>query len=301
MTHTVIGFFRNSSDAENAADALKREGFDENDIDISSGTEHMDDHDYKEERSGKVANFFKSLFNDNDDDAERYTRTAGENSLVSVYVNSVNEAERAANMLDLHGAIEVNEPSSFGVNQGYRESDSDTWQSTPGSYYGQGDTDTESHHDLSHHDLIENDSDSDRFRTGHDDTTEASVPIIEEDVNIGKREVRRDKVRVRSRIVERPVEETLRLREESIHVERNPVDRDVTDSEMNDFKEETIEVEAYGEEPLISKRARVVEEVRVGKKVNERRETVRETRRKTEVDIDHDQDKKENEQSGEIV
>jgi uncharacterized protein (TIGR02271 family) len=125
-----------------------------------------------------------------------------------------------------------------------------------------------------------------------DHTDEASIPIIEEDVNIGKREVRRGGVRLRSRIVEKPVEETLRLREEHVQVERTPADRDALDSELDNFKEETIEVTEYGEEPIISRKARVVEEVKVGKQVHERKETVRGTKRKTEVDIE-DLDKDE--------
>jgi uncharacterized protein (TIGR02271 family) len=254
MTHTVIGFFRDTSDARKAADALMREGFDERDIDFSSGTGNRDDRDYSE-RSGRIGDFFKSLFSDNDYEKERYSHAARENSLLSVYVDDVNEAERAADILDRHGAIEVNEPYSSGVS-------SDTYQGSP--------SDT-----------------SQQFRSGVDDTSE-SIPIIEEDVNIGKREVRRDSVRVRSRIVDRPVEETLRLREETIHVERTPADRDATDAELNDLRDETIEVEAYGEEPMVSKRSRVVEEVKVGKKVHERQEKVHESKRKTEVDIDHD-------------
>jgi uncharacterized protein (TIGR02271 family) len=255
MTHTVIGFFRDASDARKAADALMREGFDERHIDFASGTGNRDDRDYDDERSGKIGDFFKSLFSDNDYEKERYSHAARENSLLSVYVDNVNEAERAADILDHHGAIEVNEPYSSGVSSdNYQRSTSDT--SRP-------------------------------FRSGVDDTSE-SIPIIEEDVNIGKREVRRDRVRVRSRIVDRPVEETLRLREETIHVERTPADRDATDAELNDLRDETIEVEAYGEEPMVSRRSRVVEEVKVGKKVHERQERVQESKRKTEVDIDHD-------------
>jgi uncharacterized protein (TIGR02271 family) len=255
MTHTVIGFFRDTPDARKAADALLREGFDERDIDFSSGGTR-DDRDYNEERSGKIGDFFRSLFSDNDYEKERYSHAARENSLVSVYVDDVNEAERAAEILDRHGAIEINEPYTSGVSSDtYQGSESDTSRS---------------------------------FRSDQDDISDRSVPIIEEDVDIGKREVRRDKVRVRSRIVDRPVEETLRLREETIHIERNPVDRDVTDAELNDMRDETIEVEAYGEEPMVSRRGRVVEEVKVGKKSNERQETVRESKRRTEVDIDHD-------------
>lgn len=312
MTHTVIGFFRNTSDAYDAVDALRREGFDSGNIDVSGENRTNESkNDYREEKSGKVANFFKSLFgDDNDDDTYRYSQAARDNTLVTVHASSVDEAESAADVLDSHGAIDINEPAGTYSGSDYQRSGSDfsSEQTHSGSDFDQtrfsSDRDTDfaagagplsSDRDLGRTGFdMEDETDrslsSERTRFNSDkdfdSTDEASIPIIEEEVNVGKREVRRGGVRVRSRIVEKPVEETLRLREERIHVERNPADRDVTGN--TDFKEETIEVEAFGEEPLVSKRKRVVEEVKVGKKVHERSETVRDTKRKTEVDIEHD-------------
>lgn len=312
MTHTVIGFFRNTSDAYDAVDALRREGFDSGNIDVSSesGSSVSRDDD-REERSGKIGNFFKSLFGDNDDDTYRYSQAARENTLVTVHASSVSEAERAADVLDSKGAIDINEPVSgtyTGSDFGQSRSEFGSDRTNTGADFDQtrfsSDRDSDfvagagplsadrdpgrAGFDMDDDDDLSLRSDRTGFTSGkdYDSTDETSIPIIEEDVNVGKREVRRGGVRVRSRIVEKPVEETLRLREERIHVERNPVDRDVTGD--TDFKEETIEVEAFGEEPLVSKRKRIVEEVKVGKKIHERSETVRDTKRKTEVDIEHD-------------
>jgi stress response protein YsnF len=54
------------------------------------------------------------------------------------------------------------------------------------------------------------------------------------------------------------------------------------------FRERTIEMEERGEEAVVSKEARVVEEVVVRKDANQRTETVSDTVRKTEVEVDDD-------------
>lgn len=115
---------------------------------------------------------------------------------------------------------------------------------------------------------------------------ETTIPIIEEQLNVGKKEVERGRARLRSRIIERPVEETLRLREEHIHVERSAVDRPATEADLASFKEGEVELTERSEVPVVSKESRVVEEVRVGKDVKERDETVRGTVRKTQVDVE---------------
>jgi uncharacterized protein (TIGR02271 family) len=110
------------------------------------------------------------------------------------------------------------------------------------------------------------------------------VPVVEERVRVGKRPVARGGVRVYTRVVERPVEEEVRLRTERVNVERRPVDRPATAGDTA-FREDTIEVTEAAEEAVVAKEARVVEEVVVGKDVEERAETVRDTVRKTEVEI----------------
>lgn len=331
MTHTVIGFFRNSSDAYNAADILKDRGFDISNVDVSSGfgttNDRRSDHD-REDKSGKIGNFFRSLFSDDNDNAERYSKAAKDNSLVTVHASNHDEAERAADILDSCGAIDIddggsytgseaggysrNEAGVYGGNEGMlTDSEYDLRGSklgdvnetdfhdrdlelerTPG-FGAEGDLDVTDESLNSDQDIDRNDpgrSDFDKTRFSSDRDLDRSIPIIEEEVNVGKREVRRGGVRVRSRIIERPVEETLRLREERVRVERTPADREATDAELEGFQDETIEVHEYGEEPLVSKSSRVVEEVKVGKDVHEREETIREKARKTEVDVENLED-----------
>ena len=113
---------------------------------------------------------------------------------------------------------------------------------------------------------------------------EAVIPVVEEELRVGKREVEKGGVRITNRVTETPVEEEVRLREEHINVERRPVDRPVTDVD-NAFQAGTIEVTETAEEAVVAKNARVVEEVVVNKDVQERTETVRDTLHRTDVDV----------------
>ncbi len=121
--------------------------------------------------------------------------------------------------------------------------------------------------------------------TGNDTDT---IKVMEERLRIGKREVAAGAVRIRSYIVERPVEEQVRLHEERIHVERHPVDRAATAADTAAFQERTIEARATSEEAVISKEARVVEEIGIKKEASDRVETVRDTVRETKVEIEGD-------------
>ncbi|AMM51907.1 hypothetical protein TH61_12960 [Rufibacter sp. DG15C] len=117
-------------------------------------------------------------------------------------------------------------------------------------------------------------------------TSNTSIPIIEENLEVGKREVETGGARLRSRIVERPVEESLRLRSEHVRVERHAVNRPATDADFNTFKEGDIEMRERAEVPVVNKNARVVEEVSLGKEVNEHEEVIKDTVRSTEVNVD---------------
>lgn len=128
-----------------------------------------------------------------------------------------------------------------------------------------------------------NDENLYRNRSGKTDTT---IPVIKEDLEIGKREEERGGIRLRSRIVETPVEEKVRLREEHVHVEREPVDRPVSQRDLDNLQEEEIELRERAEVPVVNKEARVVEEISLNKEVTEREENISDTVRNTEVDID---------------
>jgi len=261
MANTVIGIFDNSSEAQRAVEQLVSNGFTRSDIDVSSrgddlnrtstGTTSGYSSDRRDDDSfgDKVSSFFSSLF-DSDDDARTYSSVGSKGCVVTVHAQSMQEAERAADILDRYGAVDVNEKASqFGS----------TASSTTDYTEARSTT----------------------------DTTTGAIPVIEEELQVGKRIVETGGVRLRSRIVERPVEEHLRLRTEHVHVERNAVNRPATEADLNTFKEGTIEVREQAEVPVVGKTARVVEEVRLEKDVEERDETIRETLRGTDVDVEN--------------
>ena len=120
------------------------------------------------------------------------------------------------------------------------------------------------------------------------DADQVAMPVVEEELKVGKRVVEQGRVQIYSHVMEMPVEEQVTLREEHVTVERRPVDRPVTSADMGAFQEGSIELTEYAEEPVVAKEARVVEEVVVGREVTEHTETVRDTVRRTDVEVIED-------------
>ena len=117
-------------------------------------------------------------------------------------------------------------------------------------------------------------------------TDKEYIPVVEERLNVGKRVADHGRVRVRSYAVEKPVEEQVNLREESVHVDRRPVDRAPTAGDQSLFEEKTIEAREHREEAVVSKDARVTEEIGIHKDANQRTETVQDKVRRTEVEVE---------------
>ncbi len=253
MAQTVVGLFENETDAQRAAEQLEAAGIGRGNVDVSRSDKYTTGQNVSNEEGGNaVSRFFKNLFGDSDD-ANRYSKLSsnGNYSIVTVHAESSDEAERAADLLDDLGAVNVDERSA--------QYDS---QSISGERSA---------------------SDSDRSTSDSGNT----ISRVQEELQVGKREVESGGVRVRSRIVEKPVEETLRLREEHVTVQRNPVDRPLTENDRTAFQEQNIELTERAEVPVVSKEARVVEEIRISKDVDERTETIRDTVRNTEVDVEN--------------
>jgi len=115
---------------------------------------------------------------------------------------------------------------------------------------------------------------------------EARFPVVEEKLAVGKRQVKGGEVRVRKFITETPVEENINLRQEHVSVERRAVDRPAGAEMLNDLHDETLEVTETREEAVVQKQARVVEEVVVRKDVENQNKKVRDTVRRTDVEVD---------------
>ena len=126
------------------------------------------------------------------------------------------------------------------------------------------------------------------MREGRD--TADRIPVLEERLRIGKREVNRGSVRVRSYIVEEPVHEEVRLRDEKVDIERRPVNAPVRPAVAGSpgdlFQERTIEVSESAEQAVVGKEARVTEEVVVSKTAGEHVESIDDTVRRTRVEVE---------------
>jgi uncharacterized protein (TIGR02271 family) len=111
-----------------------------------------------------------------------------------------------------------------------------------------------------------------------------TIQLAEEQLTVGKRAVNRGTTRVRRYVVETPIQEQVSLRSETVTVDRRPVSdgRSVTAAE---FTDKVIEMTETGEEAVVGKTARIVEEVSVRKESADRTETVRDTVRREEVEI----------------
>lgn len=267
MAQTVVGIFDSASDAQTALQQLLEDGFSRNNVDIS--TREISDADRQnstyadndDDSKGGIGGFFASLFGTDDDDDNRrrrdnFTTVGTRHSIVTVHAVDADEAERAADILDDAGAIDVDERA-----EQYR---SGSYNTTAGL------TDQT------------NVTTTDRLTSDADQT----FKVVEENLEVGKRDTERGGVRVRSHIVERPVEESVRLREERVRVMRNPVNRPATAADLDTFREGQIEMVEHAEVPVVQKTANVVEEISIGKEVTEREETIRDTVRRTDVEVE---------------
>lgn len=131
---------------------------------------------------------------------------------------------------------------------------------------------------------------------------EERIPIVEEELRVGKRTVSRGGARIRSYVEEVPVEESVSLHEEHVNIERRPVDQRLGAADLNDenlFRDRTIEMTETAEEAVVGKEARVKEELVVSKTATDRKEQIHDTVRHTEVDVERDGDDLNRESSSE--
>jgi len=118
------------------------------------------------------------------------------------------------------------------------------------------------------------------------DEDELIIPIVDEELEVGKRVVEHGGVRIHAHTTEKPVEKTVRLRDERVTVERRPTDRALSMAEAEArFRDGSFEMKALSEVPIVGKRAHVVEEILITKNITERTEKIRETLRHTDAEV----------------
>ncbi len=273
MATTLVGIFDDYAHAQKAVQALSKAGVKQGDVSIARnepagkgyttyGGAKSNDYDTGELIGNSISGFFGNLFGRDEDPAVReesdlYAESVRRGSTAVTVRVEDNMTEKAAAVLNDNGAVDVDRRAAQYRKAGYKGYDP---KAPP---YNAEQTKTE-------------------MKT-FAEQGEVSLPIIEEQLKVGKRVVQRGGVRVHTQITERPVEETVTLREEKVHVERHKVDRPVDAATA--FQEGTIEVTTQAEVPVVGKTSRVVEEVVVGKNVTERDEIVRDTVKHTDVEV----------------
>jgi len=282
MQHTLLAVFDNRGDAEKALDALVAGGFARPRLRLTEGESAGQPDTAGHGFGAGIRRFFSDIFgSDRSEHAQRYAdAVSGGRHVLSFEADTEDEVERAADIVERFGPVDLDEHGPQpGQDHGLRQqSASMAQQSGGGSMQGavqggaqggiqgsaQGGT-----------------------RSGSQQRAETTaIPVIQEELRVGKRAVQRGGVRIYQRVVETPVSESVDLREEHVNVARHPVDRPVSADDLQAFKETTIELREMGEEPVVSKTARVVEEVVVGKEVSERSEQLSESVRRTEVEVE---------------
>jgi uncharacterized protein (TIGR02271 family) len=247
---TILAVFRRSDDVQAAVNELVSHGIPRQDIHVEANAD--DDLGTRlTPHEGGAGGWFQSLFRENETAERAPYETAVQQGHVLLRVDaSENQLDTVADILDQHSPIDVHRDAATTNAAANRPTD------TPGAGTATA---------------------SDAGQT---------IPVVEEQLQVGTRRVLRGGVRVYSRMAEEPVQETIRLREEHVRVERVPTDRPAGPEDIRAGQDKVIEVEEYAEEPVVAKEARVVEEVRVAKEAAERTETIRDTVRHTEVNVE---------------
>ena len=256
-TRTLTAMFNSKPDAERAGQMLVSElKLDRAMIQTSPG-EGVTDTGYDKSRPYEEKGFFGSLKSMSVPDEDRYTYAEGMRRGSVLLTVQVDEAhlDRAADVLEHAGAVNLDEQE-------------ETWRKSGWTGY-----DATAHGTMHPAAAVQ----------GSQDET---LKVVQERLVVGKRAVEGGRVRVRSYVVEQPVETQVTLHQERVGIERQSVDRPATAADLAAFQERTIEARATSEEAVVSKEARVVEEIAVTKQAADRVETVRDTVRETKVEVE---------------
>jgi uncharacterized protein (TIGR02271 family) len=269
MAATVIGMFDSESEARSAAKDLIAMGIASGDIHMSSKAEGGATN--SESNSPSFWQELKDIFTGDGESqhVDYYAEGSRRGGTVLTVTASDERADSAADILRAHHAVDINDRAAQWSQSGWSGYRADASTSAACATTNSPSTETA------------NQTSDDRAQD------KMSVPVVEEALEVGKRRVQGGGVRIIRRVTERPVQEDISLREERVNVERRPVDRDLTSADLeNAFTDKTVEVTETSEVPVAAKTAKVVEEVVVNKDVQQRTETVRDSVRRSDVEVE---------------
>jgi uncharacterized protein (TIGR02271 family) len=269
MAKTLVGAFDELSSAQNVLRELRTIGVPQDHMRLMDNNEARPDTETRPSEgepswTDRVSSWFSSLFDDDEDRrmADNYAEAWRRGHFLVVTDVESNQVDSVADIMNRYGAIDIDERAEHWRATGY----AGTFDRGAAPY-----TPEQRKAELATYRSE---------RTGGE-----TIPVVQEELSVGKRIVRRGGVRIHSYVQEKPVEEVIRLREERVNVQRRPVNRPAERGDAA-FEERTIEVSAEGEEPVVEKRARVVEEVSVGKNVEQRDQKIEETVRRKDVRVE---------------
>jgi uncharacterized protein (TIGR02271 family) len=269
---TVVGLFSSMAEAQRVKQLITSSGsFAADEVKVVAN--HSEDDYSGTEHAGsgigdKVSHFFKSLTGGDEDTHHHYATGLNAGGALLTVKADDDEAQGVVVLMRENGAREI-EGDRVDTDTGYNDISAGLAGTTGGLAPSTG---------------YQTEVGGTARGTGIDTVGETSIPVVEEDLIVGKREVDRGGVRVYSHVVEEPVSADVNLRNEQILVERRAVDRPATAADFTPG-ERSFEVRATGEEAVVGKAARVVEEVLVGKDSTQHTETVRDSVRHTEVEV----------------
>lgn len=269
MSSTITALFDNRADAEAAKARLKSAQVDADHVHIhDKSSADYKDSGYSTHDDRGMWDSIKNAFLPDED---RHTYEEGVRRGGVLLTADVDDdcVDQAVKVLESANTVDIDDRSN-------------QWRSSGWDYAGAGGATGLGAMDTP-------DANRDALRTGeHNSEREEVIPIVEENLVVGKRDVNRGGARVRSYVTETPVHEQIRLRNERVNVERRAVDQPLSAADTDAFRERTIDMTATGEEAVVGKTARVVEEVVISKTADEHVEEVDDTVRRTDVEIDRD-------------
>ncbi|WP_036168785.1 YsnF/AvaK domain-containing protein [Massilia sp. 9096] len=288
MQHTLVAVFDNRDSAQNAMDALLSADFSRTNVSISSADTSAGSATHDESVGASVKHFFSNLFgDDHDEHASRYAGAVTQgHHVLTITAQSDAEVDRASGLIEHFNPLDIDERDATSAMDPSVLSTVRTGSSSLGASMQAGVTGSSSYSTGSLSDSTQSGSMQRDMGEQLNDQRSAAIPVVQEELKVGKREVQRGGVRVFSRVIETPVNESVNLREEHVNVERRPVDQPISTTDATAFKEQSIELRETAEEAVVQKSARVVEEVIVGKEVSNREQQINDTVRHTEVQVE---------------
>ena len=261
---TIVAIYDTSTQADAAVRDLRAANVPADAISQHAGTASSTTSTTKTTTApGQEQGFWASLFGgEPDTDAEVYNRSLQSGSTVVTVKSDERQVAQVTGILEQHNPVDIDERAAgYGLSQ--------TITTTTQAPLAQAPL-----------------AQATPNKIGTAASTEGgTIQLAEEQLSVGKRAVNRGTTRIRRFVVETPVEEQVSLRDETIRVERRAVTGGSAAAGA-DFTEKTVEMTETDEEAVVAKTARVIEEVVVSKDVTERVETIKDTVRRDEVEIE---------------